>query len=102
MRCCTLSQTQEGNGDMDVNWQDPDVVSLHKRLAACIQQQLEDDLTGEGKVADLAYFGSRAATEILQAATGVDVMGSSGEWAISFLADGEPGLRCDANGRPQL
>jgi hypothetical protein len=90
MRCCTLSQTQEGSGDMDVNWNDPDVVSLHERLAACIQQQLEDDLTREGRVADLAYFGSRAAAEILHAATGIDVYGSSGEWSISFVADPAP------------
>jgi hypothetical protein len=75
---------------MDVNWNDPDVVSLHERLAACIQQQLEDDLMSNGRVADLDHFGSRAAAEILQAATGIDVYGSSGEWSISFLADEPP------------
>lgn len=72
---------------MDVNWKDPDVVSLHERLAACIQEQLEQDLTAEGRVADLPYFGSRAAAEIFARALHVDVMGSSGEWSLVFTAD---------------
>lgn len=72
---------------MDINWNDPDVVSLYERLAACIQARLEDDLMSNGRVADLEHFGGRAAAEILHAATGIDVYGSGGEWTISFLAD---------------
>lgn len=75
---------------MDINWADPDVVSLHERLAACIQEQLEMDLTSDGRVAAQAYFGSRAAADILMRAVGVDVAGSSGEWSISFTADPPP------------
>jgi hypothetical protein len=75
---------------MDVNWQDPDIVSLHERLAACIQDQLEQDLTAEGRVADQPYFGARVATEIFHRAQHVDVMGSSGEWTLVFTADPPP------------
>lgn len=75
---------------MDVNWDDPDVVSLWQRLAACIQNQYQNDLTPDGTLADPGHFGIRAATEIFNRALYVDVAGSSGEWSMVFAADPPP------------
>lgn len=75
---------------MDVNWQDPGVVSLHERLATCIQAEYEDGLTFTGRLADPELFGSRTAVEILNRALYVDVAGSSGEWTVAFAADPPP------------
>jgi hypothetical protein len=75
---------------MKIDWTNPELVSLHERLAACIQQQLEDDLTSDGHVGDLPHFGARTATEIFQRALNIDVFGSSGEWTLSFTADPPP------------
>ncbi len=74
---------------MDINWDDPRTVSLYERLANCIQQQLEDDLTAEGKVADLTYFGRRAAVEILGRAMRLDTADQN-QWSLVFAGDGPP------------
>lgn len=75
---------------MKMNWNDPEMVSLYERLAATIQHQLEQDLTGEGRVANLEHFGHRAAATIFERALHVDVYGSSGEWTISVESDPVP------------
>lgn len=74
---------------MDVNWQDPGVVSLHERLAACIQEEYEDSLTSTRRLADADSFGRRTAVEILNRALRVDVAGSN-EWTVAFAADPPP------------
>ena len=53
---------------MEIDWNDPRVVDLHERLAACVQRGFEDSITAEGRVADAQYLGARVATDILQAA----------------------------------
>lgn len=74
---------------MDVNWTDPRVVSLHERLAATIQREYDDSLTAEGRVADAEHLGSRAASEILNAATGMSLR-SNRRWWLMFAADPKP------------
>lgn len=70
-----------------MNWNNPELVTLYKRLAGCIQEQLEQDLTADGRVADLPYFGRRVAAAIFDRSLYVDVAGSSGEWSVVFDAD---------------
>jgi hypothetical protein len=92
---------------LDVNWNDPRSVSLHERLAATIQRELEDSIMGghqpgAGLVADAEHFGTRAASEILRAARGADFARRT--WSLAFEPDPEPSrnnvigcLTCDAH-----
>lgn len=81
---------RKGDTVKNVDWSDPDVVSLHERLAVCIRQQYELELATTSGQVDPAAFAARVATEIMGCTLHVDVAGSSGEWSLVFAADVPP------------
>lgn len=72
---------------MDVDWSNPEVVRLFERLAVCVQEQLEQDLTPTGQVAYLPYFGKRTAQGIFDLASSVDA--SEGRTSMVFRDEEE-------------
>lgn len=74
--------------DVDMNWDDPQMVSLYERLAATIQQEYQDSLTTNGIVANPDHLGARAASQILAAATAAEF--GTMDWKLGFAPDSFP------------
>lgn len=73
---------------MDMNWTDPQMVSLYERLAGTIQKEYQDSLTINGIVVDPEYLGTRAAAEILAAASAAQF--GTAAWTLGFTPDHFP------------